>query len=115
MVYAIPRFENGRCILRFRSTGSAPVVLKTITIRREPFYGGAVPQILTEGIKLNPNQDVDYDVTQALIDHVAVNEPEQRTTILHFDLGYAPKDPDQPEGSYTVVSRGKNIVDFGLK
>ncbi len=82
-----------------------------IIIRREPFYGGAVPQILKKQIELPPDKDVIYDVTEALIEHVTTDAPEERTTRIHFDLTYTPED-NQPEGLYEVVSRGKEIIDF---
>jgi hypothetical protein len=111
MVYAIPIFENNRCLLRFKNTRPETVTLTHVIIRREPFFAGAVPQILKEQIKLPPNLEVDFDVTDALLEHVATSGTEERLTRIHFDLSYEPED-DQPDGLYEVVSRGKAIIAF---
>jgi len=112
MILAIPIFENGKCYLRLSTTSTEGVVLRSIVIRREPFFEEAAPQILEPNIQVNPGQQIDYDVTNALIRHVAVNTLEERANNLHFDLGYTPRDDDQPEEVYRVVSRGKSIVSF---
>jgi hypothetical protein len=87
------------------------VTLTHVVIIREPFFGGAVPQILKQSLDLPPNRDVDFDVTEALVEYVATGGPEERITRIHFNLSYKPKD-DQPDGLYEVVSRGKTVVAF---
>jgi hypothetical protein len=114
MLFALPKFENGKCLLQFINTRTEPVVLKRIVIRREPFVGIAVPQILKANLLIPADQKIEYDITAALIDHVAASTPEERTTDLHFYISYQPKD-DQPDVLYRVVSRGKNIVEFSSR
>jgi hypothetical protein len=111
MVYAIPIFKNGRCFLRFKSTANAPVVIDKVLLTPE-FSGGGVPQILKQNIGLEPDQEIDYEVTDALVEYVAASTPEERITKIRFLLGFTPDDPDQPQGIYTVTSKGKNIVAF---
>ena len=112
MIYAIPVFENGKCYLRFSSNSKDRVVIKSIVIGREPSIGGASPQILEPNIEIYPGREIEYDLTNALIKHVAVNTLEERVSIVHSEFGCSPQDDDQPEGIYRVVSQGKSIAAF---
>ena len=112
MVFAFPIFKDGRCFLRFKNDAEESVTMTHIIIRPDAFVGGAVPQILKNPIDLPVGEKIDYDVTEALLQHVAKDDDEECTTQIHFDLSYTPKDKDQPDGLYRVVSRGKQIIGF---
>src|SRR5436190_17095282 len=99
MVFALPIFKDGRCFLRFKNDADAPVILTHILIRPDEFIGGAVPQILKNPIDLPVGEKVDYEITDALIQHV-VRDEEEHTMDVHFDLLYTPRDDRQPDGLY---------------
>jgi hypothetical protein len=112
MVFAYPIFDDGRSVLRFKNTAKESVTLTHVIIRPDAFVGGAVPQILKSPVDLPVAEEVDCDITNALIQYVANDDDTERTTGVHFDLSYTPKDDDQPDGLYFVTSRGRKIIGF---
>jgi hypothetical protein len=88
------------------------VTVTHIVIEAETVPGGSPELLKGHPLELPPNVNKDFDVTDALIEYVAASDPEERVTLVRFDLSYEGEE-EKTDAQYTVISRGKSIVAFG--
>lgn len=103
-------FKDGKCLLRFKNTGSESVEIIRIAIAPEPFASEGC-RLVHVRWPIPAGKRKVRGFTRHLIKYVAANAPQERKTELRLEFKSRPEHKI-PDLQCWVVSRRRKIVGF---